>query len=925
MRELVASYDRVSAEGRPELVALVAAPGWGKTRIIQELYEELASSRQGAPRYWPPSILSDNAAALRTRKRTYPQKFTIPPGARPGYFWWGILCGRDSSGKPLSALRAEHDQLQAHLAGLLTKAMDQRSTARRRIEMLGSAFSLLGLPDPIGIALEVADLAPDAIEELREIRERILRGRREVEARTIDLRVPDDSRLVDDLAHALAEIAGDDLPIVWVIDDAQFADPTLVTLLKRLLELPTGRILCVSTAWPHELVANGPEGDETFGALLRDASAASPDRVNRIDLNLLSNEDLALMARSFAPRSSAAVIDSLVERADGNPLVLRLLLDLPRVQDALRDGALELSPAEISALPREVALLYQDIWTGMPIATRRALSLASLHGRRLLPLLMIAGHEREGSEDLRAALADAEERYGWLRAASDSVREFTERSLFEVARASLPDLFSAAELTRAREAAFDAMAAARQAPGWQLLPALQRRVMLEGQVSLAEAVPGQLAESASAAHQLASLDRDEGDYLAWQRRAELSVRLKRQANPSSQTLLEYEMDLARAYNLAGEHGLAEELGERMLEDCGRMSGADALLAAAVEQNLAMSYRLSGRLDDAVRAAERAFGSLGNLLGRQHPRTIEAQGELAQAYRAAGQLSKAVEAGAAVLSARQALLGEDHPETAMARNNLGAIYRDAGELDAALALGASALEHQERRWGESHPNTLMAKTNLAVYYDAAGRYRDAIKLSEEVFEARLANFGERHPLTLREQGNLACYYEAGGQLEEAVALHEQNLAAREDLLGPSHPDTINSRANLADALREHGPVERAVKLDEEALKLRIEKLGPDHHDTIHSRLGLSRSLYAAGDFDGALREGREAVRLQEDFLGPSHPRTIRGRLHVGRCLLAVGQDAEAEALLEAALEQARARLGADHPVVEEAETLLSERP
>ena len=55
---LLDSSERVAATPDPAMVVFVAAPGSGKTRIIQEFYRTLAGREQD-PAYWPASLLEE--------------------------------------------------------------------------------------------------------------------------------------------------------------------------------------------------------------------------------------------------------------------------------------------------------------------------------------------------------------------------------------------------------------------------------------------------------------------------------------------------------------------------------------------------------------------------------------------------------------------------------------------------------------------------------------------------------------------------------------------------------------------------------------------------------------------------------------------------------------------------------------------------
>jgi hypothetical protein len=53
---LVRDFDAVAAGGGPIAISLESSLGLGKTRLVQELYHHLATSRQGPIAYWPASL-----------------------------------------------------------------------------------------------------------------------------------------------------------------------------------------------------------------------------------------------------------------------------------------------------------------------------------------------------------------------------------------------------------------------------------------------------------------------------------------------------------------------------------------------------------------------------------------------------------------------------------------------------------------------------------------------------------------------------------------------------------------------------------------------------------------------------------------------------------------------------------------------------
>ena len=80
VERLLADFDHISQSGTPRWWSIEERSGWGKTRIVQELYRRLAADRQSGAKYWPPSLLPQasvvkNAGlSMSMRKRVFPEQ-----------------------------------------------------------------------------------------------------------------------------------------------------------------------------------------------------------------------------------------------------------------------------------------------------------------------------------------------------------------------------------------------------------------------------------------------------------------------------------------------------------------------------------------------------------------------------------------------------------------------------------------------------------------------------------------------------------------------------------------------------------------------------------------------------------------------------------------------------------------------------------
>ena len=88
LAHLLAAFERLSAEdARPQIVALLAESGFGKTRLIQEFYHQLSTRADlpGHPGYWP-----DRLSRQGDDLRINPDLGACNNAAPIPFLWWGI-------------------------------------------------------------------------------------------------------------------------------------------------------------------------------------------------------------------------------------------------------------------------------------------------------------------------------------------------------------------------------------------------------------------------------------------------------------------------------------------------------------------------------------------------------------------------------------------------------------------------------------------------------------------------------------------------------------------------------------------------------------------------------------------------------------------------------------------------------------------
>jgi hypothetical protein len=215
------------------------------------------------------------------------------------------------------------------------------------------------------------------------------------------------------------------MPVVLVLDDAQWIDPRSLDVVERLFLEAVEEgwpLMIVATHWEREwheqlsdLEPPNEAGDEarSFPSLHASLAASTGGACDVLDLERLPDADRVFEA-AF-PGLTPEQVDALVARSDGNPrLLAEIVLYLESEPDLFQDGDPQgpLEPMAIDELDEEMAgfelpRLQEGRYRRLPPAIREVLALASLQGVRFLADL---AHELGA----QAALRPPEEYAGCL-------------------------------------------------------------------------------------------------------------------------------------------------------------------------------------------------------------------------------------------------------------------------------------------------------------------------------------------------------------------------------------------------------------------------------------------------------------------------------------------------------------------------------
>ena len=235
-----------------------------------------------------------------------------------------------------------------------------------------------------------------------------------------------------------------------------------------------------------------------------------------------------------------------------------------------------------------------------------------------------------------------------------------------------------------------------------------------------------------------------GDYASALALAQEAAELAAQCLSKDNVLvLRLHRRIGRALFRLGRFEESETLHRRILEDCERILGADAL--DTLDSCLALSKPIwhQGRTRDAVALRQRTAADRVKLLGNTHPLTLHARMQVVSGARDPD-MNELVAAGPDLIADCRRTVGEDAQLTLTAELNYAYILTQVGRPREALPYSRRAFSGYERHLGPDYPLTLGIRRTLSMALAAFGRYEEAIAHLEAVIEKRIKILGPDHP-------------------------------------------------------------------------------------------------------------------------------------------------------------------------------------
>lgn len=770
---LVRDWAHVCSRQGPQMVALTAPLGWGKTRVIQEFYERVASRDHSG--YWPKRMVSstdivDVSTLAVERKRLQPEPF--PVTGNPPYVWLSVHADPSEFARPEEAYRVLIEQLEPHLARILRTKRLTRAAAKSLWKAL-TAF--IPIPSDIDSYKDAAGAGRDFADDWRSDR----RSARIVGASRSEEQAANFWRL-------LTAVWGTDgeggPPLIIAIEDAHFVSSVSVDLLRALLasNIPC---LVVAAGWPVEEDADPRV--QPYREFLRSA----PGRLRVDALDALEDPDIRQLIRAWHPFTSEDVVSLLARRTGGNPYALRLAL--------IRLGSRRGEPVSaeldrIRQMPFDIHTQFENLLWAMRTPSRLSLAAVATLGSRLPTELASSGANAVDADILAALSTD------WLRpeGLSEQLVAFVEPLRHEVAYRHGVQHFSSSERMQILQAGVRSL----------------RHLLMD---ELSDADRGLLCE-------LHILFAEEGaeaqiDSVLESATELLRILRNRQARPAIHEVFrrvshidmshaddvaraEYLVERARSYRYASDRSdpaVARALDEARVS-VERLDHRRPDLTAVVWAEDARLHRdadvpslydlqvARASLDQALRIAETAIlpEEVRHLIRTCEYGTVSAEGD---------------RAAAAQLALREAVRCRlpDGAETLSSLETLGdAAWYAArgGQAELAVELSRRRVDLQVQFWGTgAHPRVAISSKDLAVRLVRVGRpqmVEEAYQRIDAAYRAIEAAFGAEDRstlLALSARGYIrirfAWLLHSGGSAHEhASSLIAQGLEDAEVVLG-----------------------------------------------------------------------------------------------------------------------------------------------
>jgi len=370
-------------EGNPQWVTIVAETGTGKTRLVQEFYRQInaRSLEQGVKNakknksdpdnYWPDHLPIDtDQLGLNPEPEGLTAERIDSLKSIP-WLWWGMR-GENPGQRNLSEGGCAIRDAQVHLVTHTTilAILEKRDKSNLDAAWTCTKFLLSMLPaaGPIIKGIELGELIYSGKEPFS----RMLKGygiRLQEERKKLQITLKD--QLIDDVFKFLAK----DVPVILILDDAQWFDPDSIDFINGLVERTAKqklKLMIVSTSWAREWDASE----------IRKAYDNFEGAKQRMRLGGIESEHTGTFLLSNFPGLSEVDQQLLLVRANGNFRYLtELVLYLKADPEMFFEGEVATNYLSAKGLRQlgEISLAMDELVTARFLKLEKRVRTALMH------------------------------------------------------------------------------------------------------------------------------------------------------------------------------------------------------------------------------------------------------------------------------------------------------------------------------------------------------------------------------------------------------------------------------------------------------------------------------------------------------------------------------------------------------------------
>ena len=888
VEDLFELYETKRDEGakgpiQPVWVSLEAPPGWGKTRVGQELYKRLAANQEYEPHYWPDEIDITTRHSERVdttvfvhNKETYPRLFLREAGSLPEFLWLGIACSA-RGGSSSQAWREDIQQLESHLLFLGAQRHHNTSFKDRMVDAFArnrNKIAKMSLNELSSYALNVLECSFPGMGTATELAKSTVQSiknrveeKKAVGEETLII-IPSKSNEVQYVVDFVEDLGQHRIPVVVFVEDLHNADGMLYEFISELMKRK-GAIMVVSTIWPEKI---------TESATIQRMFDKFSDRLVRESLMKLEPEARKELLQHHYPEIDEATAEMLSVRFV-SPLALEAFCHIKRFRRSF--PVLRLEPDEVEDLPSNLNGLYTLLWTELSVPEKATLAVAwylspesinktegSGDRRWSHPILCDVMTRLPIDEEYRDTVVeglDATDTPGaWIQAIDKYLRAFLEPLHDQVVAANGPKWLLDELLTKpdVEEQILQALVARMDDISdsdpidtyrGRAILALHRSKRMDKPQAAARAIDALLGRLVDSPREFAERDR------LWE--------LYNGLNPNEiSDEIRFSICRRHAARLVEERRTdkAIEIYSALSEEMGRSEafGPHHRVTLDVQHDMAVCLCDMGRYVEGTPL-------LRSVIDRMHKNS-----EMPKAVVLKAEMSLAFQRGDAngYDRALKALVSESKEEDLSvidAWEGLVWLYSNSQQRERALDECKKLHTYVEQTFSELHPRTLRIRGNKATLLEFMKRYDEAISLNSSLRTDMEQVLNKDHREVLELRAKLAYQLYCDGRFSAALAECDELLADLTRVLGsdsPTHHMVERYRVNALISLDRSA---EAITASKELLSRILDSPGADDEMGEIAWNWHTRALWRAGDHEAAIDALKKTMNLSRAILGLDH--------------------------------------------------------